>query len=109
MPGCLEALKRHNPAMRVIVVMRDAIILGGIRWLHHKQHTVHIAPHWSGKICTVTQMFALGWVMLKVVPYPPTWPCVVATVFTVWSAITYVRKGLDILRQLPVEDSGPRL
>jgi len=88
----------------VIVVLRDGIILGGIRWLYHKRRAVHIAPHWTGKVCTVTQMFALGWVMLKVVLYPPTWPCAVAAVFTVWSAITYVRKGLIILRHPPAAD-----
>lgn len=82
-----------------IVVIRDVIILGGIKWLYWKNRTVQIAPHWTGKVCTVTQMFALGWVMLKVVPLPPTWPCIVAAVFTVWSTIAYIRMGLHILRQ----------
>lgn len=82
-----------------IVVLRDCIILGGIRilWNHHRE--VKFAPHWSGKVCTVTQMFALGWVMLKVVPFPPTWPCIVAAAFTLWSTVTYIRQGLQILRQ----------
>jgi len=82
----------------VIVVLRDCIILGGIRilWNHHR--TVKFAPHWSGKVCTVTQMFALGWVMLKVVPLPPTWPCVVAAFFTIWSTVAYIRQGIEILR-----------
>jgi CDP-diacylglycerol--glycerol-3-phosphate 3-phosphatidyltransferase len=84
-----------------IVVLRDCIILGGINVLYYHERPVHIAPHWTGKVCTVTQMFALGWVMLKVVPFPPTWPCLVAAVFTVWSAITYIRQGLDILRHPP--------
>ncbi len=81
-----------------IVVLRDCIILGGIRilWNHHRE--VKFAPHWSGKVCTVTQMFALGWVMLKVVPFPPAWPCIVAAAFTLWSTVTYVRQGLQILR-----------
>ena len=82
-----------------IVVFRDCVILGGIKVLYCKHRTVTIAPHWSGKVCTVTQMFALGWVMLKVVPFPPTWPCIVAAVFTLWSTVTYVRQGLQILRQ----------
>lgn len=82
-----------------IVVLRDCVILGGIKVLYCKHRTVTIAPHWSGKVCTVTQMFALGWVMLKVVPFPPTWPCIVAAVFTLWSTVTYVRQGLQILRQ----------
>jgi len=82
----------------VIVVLRDCIIIGGIRilWNHHCK--VHFAPHWSGKVYTVSQMFALGWVMLKWVDYPPTWPCVVAAAFTVWSAAAYIRQGLGLLR-----------
>ena len=86
----------------VIVVLRDCIILGGINVLYYKKRTVRIAPHWSGKICTVSQMFVLGWVMLKVLPIPPAWPCVVAAVFTVWSTITYIRRGLVILHQPPI-------
>ena len=82
----------------VIVVVRDCIILGGINVLYYHRRTVHIVPHWSGKICTVTQMVALGWVMLKVAPIAPTWPCVVAAVFTVWSTVEYVRQGLRLLR-----------
>jgi CDP-diacylglycerol--glycerol-3-phosphate 3-phosphatidyltransferase len=91
-----------------IVVLRDCIILGGINVLYFKHRTVHIAPHWSGKICTTTQMFALGWVMLKVVPYSPTWPCIVAAVFTAWSTVAYVRQGLRILHEPAIEDLEPR-
>lgn len=82
----------------VIVLLRDCIILGGIRvlWNHHRK--VKIVPHWSGKVCTFTQMFALGWVMLKLVSIPPTWPCIIAAVFTIWSAVMYVRQGITILR-----------
>lgn len=90
----------------VIVVLRDCIILGGINVLYYHKRKVHIAPHWSGKICTVTQMFAIGWVMLRVVPFPPAWPCVVAAVFTVWSTVTYIRQGLHILRQPPIKSFG---
>jgi CDP-diacylglycerol--glycerol-3-phosphate 3-phosphatidyltransferase/cardiolipin synthase len=85
----------------IIVVLRDCIILGGIKILYLNRCEVKIAPHWTGKVCTVTQMFALGWVMLKVVPILPTWPCIVAAVFTVWSTIAYIRQGIHILR-------GPR-
>lgn len=85
----------------IIVILRDCIILGGIKILYLNHRRVHIAPHWSGKVCTVTQMFALGWVMLKIVPFPPTWPCIVAAAFTVWSTVIYIRRGIEILR-------GPR-
>lgn len=88
----------------VIVFMRDTLILVGVKYLQVNHYTVHIAPHWSGKVCTVSQMFALGWVMLKVVHLPPTWPCIVAGIFTIWSTISYVRKGLEILRSPKQQD-----
>lgn len=88
---------RIPPWFAVIVVLRDCIILGGIGVLWARRREVRISPHWTGKICTATQMFALGWVMLKVVPWPPFWPCVVAAFFTVWSGISYVREGCRIL------------
>ncbi len=81
-----------------IVLLRDGIIIGGIRilWNHHRE--VRFAPHWTGKVCTVTQMFALGWVMLKVVLLPPAWPCALAAFFTIWSTVAYIRQGQRILR-----------
>ena len=82
-----------------VVVLRDCIILGGIKILYLNRCRVHIVPHWSGKVCTVTQMFALGWVMLKVVPVLPTWPCLIAAVFTIWSTTTYISQGIQILRK----------
>jgi cardiolipin synthase (CMP-forming) len=77
-----------------LVVVRECIILGGIAILHYINHRVPIRPHWSGKICTVSQMVALGWVMLKVVPFSPVYPCLVAGFFTVWSTVDYFREGL---------------
>jgi cardiolipin synthase (CMP-forming) len=82
----------------VVVVLRDCIILGGIRVLQAHRCKVRIVPHWTGKITTFTQMFALGWVMLRLVSIPPTWPCIVAAFFTIWSTITYIRQGRAILR-----------
>jgi len=60
---------------------------------------VRIDPHWSGKWTTAAQMFALGWVMLRVTEMPPPWPCVIAAVFTAWSSVEYVRRGWEILRE----------
>jgi CDP-diacylglycerol--glycerol-3-phosphate 3-phosphatidyltransferase/cardiolipin synthase len=82
----------------VIVFLRDTIIMVGVKYLQETDHDVRISPHWTGKFCTVAQMFALGWVMLKVVPLSPAWPCAVAVVFTVWSTVAYIRTGLKILR-----------
>jgi CDP-diacylglycerol--glycerol-3-phosphate 3-phosphatidyltransferase len=82
----------------VIVALRDCIILIGIRVLWSHRREVRIAPRWSGKLTTVAQMFALGWVMLRVVDIPPFWPCVVAAAFTLWSTAEYLRQGIHILR-----------
>ncbi len=81
-----------------IVILRDCIILGGIKILYCNHREVKIVPHWTGKVCTITQMVAIGWVMLKVVDYPPVYPCIVAGIFTIWSSITYIRQGWEILQ-----------
>ncbi len=84
-----------------IVVARDCIIVGGLWILRSSGRKVKIAPHIIGKICTVTQMIAIGWVMLRVVPVPPVYPSIVAGIFTVWSALLYLREGTRILRHQP--------
>lgn len=89
-----------------LVIVRDCIILGGIGVIHFINHHVHIKPHWTGKVCTVTQMFALGWVMLRVVPFDPKYPCYVAALFTVWSGYAYFRKGLRQLGDSPHTKPG---
>lgn len=81
-----------------IVVLRDCIILGGIKILYVHHRNVKILPHWTGKITTVTQMFAVGWVMLRVTCISPVYPCAVAAFFTIWSSIAYIRQGQRILR-----------
>ena len=81
-----------------LVLIRDGIILGGIKVLYSKHRDVKIIPHWTGKICTVAQMFAIGWVMLKVTSISPIYPCLIAGIFTVWSSIAYIHQGQKILR-----------
>lgn len=82
----------------ILVIARDLLILGGINVLCYLKVDVPIKPHWSGKICTVTQMFALGWVMLKWIPFSPLYPTILAAIFTVYSGIAYYLQGH---RQLP--------
>lgn len=81
-----------------IVVLRDCIILGGIKILYVNHREVKIVPHWTGKITTVAQMFAIGWVMLRVTYFRPEIPCFIAAFFTIWSSIAYIRQGQRILR-----------
>jgi len=83
----------------VLVFSRDVLILTGIGWLYTKRVRVRIEPHWIGKWCTVAQMVAVGWVMLRVFPVSPVWPCVVAAGLTMVSAYFYLRQGMQIMRQ----------
>ena len=80
-----------------LVYLRDLTIIGGLNYMRKKQCPIQFSPHWTGKACTVAQMFALGWVMLKWDHLSPQWPCVVAAVFTIWSGGNYVRQGLSML------------
>lgn len=82
----------------ILVFARDAFILIGLGWLYTRNLKIRIRPHWIGKWCTATQMVALGWVMLRIIPASPVWPCVVAAVFTLVSTIIYWRQGMTILR-----------
>jgi CDP-diacylglycerol--glycerol-3-phosphate 3-phosphatidyltransferase len=82
----------------LLVFSRDALILIGIGWMYTRGLKVRIEPHPIGKWCTVAQMVALGWVMLRIFPIPPLWPCVVAGALTLVSAGLYLRQGLGILR-----------
>lgn len=81
-----------------LAVARDVMILGGIAVLHFTKGFVPIRPHWSGKVCTFTQMVLLGWVMLKWIDFSPLWPTIFATVFTIWSGVAYFLEGLSQLK-----------
>lgn len=82
----------------VLVIVRDIEIIGGVIILQRINGEVPIRPHWTGKVCTVTQMVAMGWIMLGVTPISPIYPAMVAAFFTFWSGLNYFLIGY---RQLP--------
>ncbi len=81
-----------------LVIAREVLILGGIIILYIINRNVPIKPHWTGKICTITQLTALGWIMLKLFDISPIYPTLLATIFTIWSAYAYFCTGVS---QLP--------
>jgi CDP-diacylglycerol--glycerol-3-phosphate 3-phosphatidyltransferase len=81
-----------------LVFLREAVILGGIGVLWSKHRHVKMDPHWTSKLCTILQMFALGWVMLRVPLFSPALACIPAALLTLWSGIEYFRQGQRILR-----------
>ncbi len=92
---------RIPPWFAALVIARDTLIVLGILLVKRASREVRYAPHWTGKVCTATQMFAVGWVMLKMGSLPPVYPCLVAAVFTLWSAAHYYLEASRQLRRGP--------
>jgi CDP-diacylglycerol--glycerol-3-phosphate 3-phosphatidyltransferase len=84
----------------VLVISRDAVILVGAIILYLLNGKVHVKPNWTGKVATVCQMCAIGWVMLQLRFLPVFLVVVVAGIFTLVSGVVYV---LDGVRQLQAE------
>ena len=78
----------------VLVISRDAVILVGTMILYLLNGKVHVKPNWTGKVATVLQMIAIGWVMLQLRFIPLLYVVVVAGVFTLISGIVYVTDGV---------------
>jgi len=84
----------------VLVITRDVVIVVGAAVLQHLNGRVRIRPHWTGKIATVLQMVAIGWVMLQLRFIPLIYIVGAAGLFTLISGIVYVTDGV---RQLQAE------
>jgi cardiolipin synthase len=84
----------------VLVITRDAVILVGAVVLHLLNGKVLVKPNWTGKVATVCQMCAIGWVMLQLRFLPLLFVVIVAGVFTLISGVVYVMDGV---RQLQAE------
>ena len=84
----------------VLVISRDIVILVGTMILYLLNGKVHVKPKWTGKVATVLQMIAIGWVMLQLRFIPLLYVVAAAGVFTLISGIVYVTDGV---RQLQAE------
>jgi CDP-diacylglycerol--glycerol-3-phosphate 3-phosphatidyltransferase len=80
-----------------LVVLRDSVILAGIRVMWSARKKVKIRPHWTGKACTFFLFVVLGWVMLRVTEISPVYPCAFAAVFILLSMAQYIRQGMRIM------------
>lgn len=81
-----------------LVVLRDSVILAGIRVMWSARKKVEIRPHWTGKVCTFLMFVVLGWVMLRVTEISPIYPCAFAAVFIVLSMWHSIHQGMRIMR-----------
>lgn len=85
----------------ILVITRDAVILVGSAILHLLiGNKMRVKPHWTGKVATVCQMVAIGWVMLQFRFIPLFVVVIIAGLFTFVSGIIYVADGV---RQLQAE------
>ena len=82
----------------VLVISRDAVILVGAMILYLLNGKVHVKPNWTGKVATVLQMVAIGWVMLQLRFIPMFYVVVAAGLFTFISGIVYVTDGVRQLQ-----------
>src|SRR5467141_1907456 len=82
----------------VLVISRDAILIVGAAILYLLNGKVHVKPNWTGKVATVLQMVAIGWVMLQLHVVPLLYIVIAAGVFTAISGIVYVAEGVRQLQ-----------
>jgi cardiolipin synthase (CMP-forming) len=84
----------------VLVISRDAILFVGAAVLYLLNGKVEVKPNWTGKVATVLQMVAIGWLMLQLRFLPLLYVVIGAGFFTLISGIVYVADGV---RQLQAE------
>jgi CDP-diacylglycerol--glycerol-3-phosphate 3-phosphatidyltransferase len=82
----------------VLVISRDAILFVGAGVLYLLNGKVHVKPNWTGKVATVLQMVAIGWVMLQLRFLPLLYVVIAAGLFTFISGIVYVTEGVRQLQ-----------
>lgn len=82
-----------------LVIVRDAVVFGGIAVLHFLHQHVEIKPHWTGKTCTALLMITLAWVMLKVIPLHPIYPTCVTAFFIILATAVSIRQGISQLQE----------
>ncbi len=83
-----------------MVVLRDISMGIGIAMILKLNGSVAIHTHWIGKVCTIAQMFTLGWVMLKVVPFSPIYPVLLTAAITLFSAHHYTIESIKQLHSI---------
>jgi cardiolipin synthase len=81
----------------VLVISRDAILVGGGVLIQLLVGRIPPRPRMVGKCATFFQMLTLGWVLLKIPMPPHHWPMIAAGLFTFVSGIWYIFDGIKHL------------
>ncbi len=86
----------------VLVILRDVLSTIGALMIKVHNGSVRIRPHWTGKVATVTQIVAIGWIMLRLEFIPPIVPTFIAAAFTVISGAAHLIDGaIQYIRGTP--------
>lgn len=81
----------------VIIISRDALLLGGYCILRHFQVPMEIHPHWTGKASTLFTLLAIGAVLFKLGMLAIYSLCGLGAGLALVCTIIYVRQGLALL------------
>ncbi len=85
----------------VIIILKDVVSIAGAFVIKHFAGKVRIKAHWTGKVCTVSQIVALLWVMLDIRLLPAMWSAAVAALFSVLSGGINLADGIRQLQSSP--------
>ncbi len=72
-----------------ITIARDVSISIGCAAILALGIKIEMRLHWTRKATTIAQLFTLGWGMLKIVPWSPLYPTIIAAVVTLWFSWEY--------------------
>ena len=83
----------------VLVILRDAVVWGGLVVLRYLNRSVEIQPHWTGKACTALLMVTVAWTGLKIIPLDPIYPAAITSIFLILAPYRSVVQGIQRLHQ----------
>ena len=86
----------------ILSISREILTIAGAFVIRFVVGKVDIAPHWTGKASTFTQIVAIGFAMLSLGRWVP-WSAAVASVFVVGSGAIYL---IDAVRQITAAGHG---
>lgn len=86
----------------ILSISREVLTIAGAFVIKFVAGKVEIAPHWTGKTSTFTQLVAVITAMLSIGPVVP-WTAAVAAVFVVSSGAVYL---VDAIRQISAAGHG---
>ncbi len=91
----------------VIIISRDALLLGGYGVLRHFHVPMEIHPHWTGKMSTLFTLLAIGAVLFKMPAMLVITLCALGAGLALAGTSIYVREGLQLLHHGGHTSAGP--